>query len=375
MTRSTVEVHSTSRAAEPAGVVCPFDLTVEPMAAMLNCELAGHPVYDGLELQRFDDDVHGSGMLVFLSRRETRRIDCYVEPGLRLDRETYEIGGGVGEWIESRFDVARLTVADDGVEAEVRFLDVDGRPVEVIVDDRDGGSRRRGALLAPVSAGIEHPRSLLLVWMPAFDLVRREDGVAMVRIDGEEVSTGTLPFSRLHRRRLIKYAADLQIITVNRAQDGPVAMVRPEDANGVVLGRDGRSVAALRAGPHGEVGLRLWPPVPDPRVLTRGEDLRGRWSVRVGARRLTGGGWAGRRTDGQVELEMDVTDRWQPQRLPLLMRVVTTIVPTFRRWPTTYRWRGVVSDLGGARTPRLVSGWERTEQIDDTYRKATGSAG
>ena len=51
----------------------PLSLTVDPLAAMLNCELADHPVYDGLELQWFDDDVHGTGMLAFLSRREDRK--------------------------------------------------------------------------------------------------------------------------------------------------------------------------------------------------------------------------------------------------------------------------------------------------------------
>ena len=107
---------------QPA-VPCPFTLTVEPMARFLNCEL-DDPVYDGLELQWWDDPQHGTGMLAFLSRRADRRVDFYVEPALTLDRSLFAIGAGIGSWQTVTFDAAHLEVADDGVTAEVR---IDGR--------------------------------------------------------------------------------------------------------------------------------------------------------------------------------------------------------------------------------------------------------
>ncbi len=48
---------------------------------MLNCELADHPVYDGVEIQAFDDEVHGSGLLCFLSRRADRTVVDPDAPG------------------------------------------------------------------------------------------------------------------------------------------------------------------------------------------------------------------------------------------------------------------------------------------------------
>src|SRR5215213_6236435 len=143
------------------GPLCPLSLTVRPIARLLNFELSDDPTYDGLELQWFDDDVHGTGMLAFLSRRSDRRVDYYPQRGLRLDPAGYEIGGGTGAWVETDFEVARLEIAEDGVDAELRFTDVDGRAVDVRVDDRDGRRRRRGQLLAPVSAGIDRPKALL----------------------------------------------------------------------------------------------------------------------------------------------------------------------------------------------------------------------
>jgi hypothetical protein len=52
---------------------CPFDLGVDSLAAMVNCELVDHPVYAGLELPWFDDAPHGTGLLAFLRRRDDRR--------------------------------------------------------------------------------------------------------------------------------------------------------------------------------------------------------------------------------------------------------------------------------------------------------------
>jgi hypothetical protein len=50
------------------------------------------------------------------------------------------------------------------------------------------------------------------------------------------------------------------------------------------------------------------------------------------------------------------------------MRTVTSLVPVFRRWPTTYRWSATVR-LG--EPPTMTSRWERTGGSDDSYARAT----
>ncbi len=352
------------------GPLCPFSLDVSPIARFLNVEIADDPTYDGLELQWFDDDVHGRGMLAFLSRRVDRRVDYYLERGLRLDPGGYEIGGGTGSWTETDFQVARLEVTEDGVRAEVRFTDVDGRQVDVLVDDRDGRRRRRAHLLAPVGAGIDRPKALLLVWLSGFDLVRVTGTRPMIRIDGREVSTGRLPGARLHRRHLIKYAAPLCAVEVNSAHDGalraPGAGQRPE------LTSDGTGIEAVVAegGGHG-ARIALEPALPDLRLLADGAVEAGRWHVSVDGARVTGGAWSATRQGGRATLEMEVTERWRPGPLPWLMRLVTTVVPVFRQWPTTYRWRAEVQ-LGAV--PTMSSRWERVASgAAQGYRRWTRS--
>ncbi|WP_225753709.1 hypothetical protein [Actinotalea sp. Marseille-Q4924] len=268
----------------PAPLV-PHSLRIDGVGAMLNAELADDPVYDGVELQSFDDDTHGTGMLVFLSRRADRSVDYYVQRGLRLDAAGYRIGGGTRSWTETEFDVARLQVAADGVLAEVRFTDVDGRAVEVHVDDRDGRPRRRARLLAPVSAGIVQPGSLLMVWMGGFDLVRVAGRAPVIRIGGRTASIGRLPGALLHRRHLVKYATALCSVELDRDGDAPAGAGGTGEVEVTADGSAVRRVTAARDGHAARVTFD--PPFPDLRTLPDGNRSGGRWTIEIDGSRVT----------------------------------------------------------------------------------------
>ncbi len=354
-------------------VVSPFTLTVDTIGRFLNCELAGHPVYDGLELQWFDDQVHGTGMLAFLSRRDDRTVDYYVCPELRLDRAGYQIGGGTRGWWVTDFEVAVLRVDRSGVVADVRWRDVDGRLVEVSVDDRAAGARCSGDVLAPVSAGIDEPTSMLFVLMHGFDLVRRGGEAPSIRIDGVEVPTGSLPLRSLHRRHLVKAAGPLATAQLNPDRTGALRAVDVEQPGDVLLDPAGGGIRGLRASNGVTTAeLRLDPPFPSLDALTASSRRTGSWSLRVDGATLAGGSWRARRRGGRATVGMDVTAGWRPAHgLPALLRVVTTVVRTFRRWPTTYRWTATV-ELGDQAT--IDSAWERTDAgRGRTYRRLTRS--
>jgi hypothetical protein len=352
----------------PGTPVVPMSLRIGPLAGLLNAELADDPVYDGVEVQWFDDDLHGTGMLAFLSRRDDQTVDYYVQPGLRLDPRGYEIGAGARSWTVMEFEVAEFVVAHDGVAARARFTDVDGRLIELHVDDRDGVRRRRARLLAPVSAGVLRPTSLLLVWMNEFDLVRVTGTAPLIRIGGRDAAVGRLPGARLHRRHLIKYAASVVIVELNpddaqtNASDAPA---------GVTSAGDGciSAVVAAQGGHTAEVQFR--PAIPDLRTLADGPLTLGRWAVTVDGAHLTGGTWSVTRAGDEVDVALDGLERWRPGPLPWLMAMVTTVVPVFRRWPTTYTWRGKAT-LGAA--PSVIGRWRRTGGHDGhDYRRATSS--
>lgn len=344
--------------------ICPFDLTVEPIDRMLNFELPHDPHYEGLEIQYLDDSIHGTGMAVLLNRREDGLADVYREPGLRLDPAGYQIMSGLGRWEVATFDRARLDITPHGVDAQVRFTDADGRAIEVRVNDRSLRRRRPGRMLAPMGAAIERPRSLMLVWM-GLDLVRRSGPQPEIRIDGRPALTGRLPGAWLHRRHLIKWATDLAVVRCNPSQEGPLG---PPEAR---VERNDDGIVRIRAAREGhKARFELRPALPDLDALPEGRPVELSWRIGIDeAPEVCGGTLTARRGGDRVDLELEVTRGWRPGRLPPLMKVVTRLIPTFRRWPTTYRWSATVT-LGDE--PTMSSGWERTgTERADAYERVT----
>lgn len=354
----------------------PLEVRIDLVDRMLNFEIADDRFYSGLEIQVFDDEVHGQGMLVFLSRRDDGRIDVYRQPGLAVDPSGYGIGGGLGVWAETEISPDLLSIDDFGVRADVRLTDAAGRVIEVRVDDRGPRSRRAASMLAPMGAGIEHPTSLPLVWMRRFDLLRWSGEPPVLRIDGRRVTPGRLPAAWLHRRHLIKYAADLCVVSVNPAYDGALGPAGPATPRRLQMTRgDGAGgTAAVTAAQGTHVAcLRLTPPLPDLTALGPAASAHGAWSLDIdGDRTVAGGTWRVRRRPSDVLVLLDVTRPWRPKRLPPLMRLVTMVMPLFRTWPTTYRWTATIA-LDG--TPAMCSRWERKDgQRGRAYRRMTGSA-
>lgn len=346
----------------------PFRVEIDLLDRMLNFEIAGHPVYRGLEIQYFDDPDHGRGMVGFLSRNDGGLTDVYREPGLSLDPATYALGGGLGEWQEARFDPHLLEVTPEGVIADVGFDDVEGRRVEVRIDDRGRGSRTWASFLAPMGAGIEQPRALPLVWMSRFDLARRRGSKPDIRIGGDPVQTGKLPVEWLVRRRLIKIAGDLCVVSVN-----PDSGWATEPASDAVTTSESTLAALVQERGGHRVEMGFDPPFPGLADLEPRRPATGVWSVIIDGRRVVAGSYMAMRRGHLVDLDLEVTEGWRPSGLPFLMKVVTTMAPVFRRWPTTYRWRGTVSlDHPGD----LIGTWHRIGTAgDSSYRSLTRSAG
>jgi hypothetical protein len=351
-------------------LLCPFDLRIGTVDRMLNFEITDDPSYEGLELQVFDDPVHGKGMAVLLKRRRDGRFDIYRQPGLTLDPEIAQVGGELGEWLETPIDPALFHISPDGIAVDVRLTDIVGRVVQVRIDDRNGRRRHRGTLLAPVGAVVEHPASLSLFVMGGCDLVRRSGRVFDIRIDGRQVVTGRLPGEWLHRRRLVKYTADPTVVICNQTHDGPVTVVDPQAPGDVEVDPRSGGIAALRARNGGHrARLELAPALHVAHLRPR-QAIEGTWRLGIDSDpAVVGGFWTIYRQQDRIELVLDVVRGWRPTGLPPLMAAVTRIAPVFRSWPTTYRWSGTL--LLGDR-PTLRSWWERKAvQRDESYQRLT----
>ena len=353
------------------GPLHPFAVEIDRLDRMLNFEITGDPHYSGLEIQGFNDPDHGEGMLVFLGRSDDSKTDVYFESGLRLDPATYAIGNGLGEWIETEFDVASLDVDPGGVRANVRFADAKGRLIEVRASDRTPRGRRTAAFLAPMGAAIAEPRSLPLIWMSEFDLLHRTGPSPIVRIDGREAKLGQLPVEWLTRRRLIKVTSDVLAVAINPSQEDPAPMDTLETGGETIGGEHGTEALVGCAGDH-RVHLAFDPPFPDLGEPSSVEATTGAWSATIDGTPIVGGTWRVRSGDGEAHVDLEVIDGWRPRGLPLMMSTVTRVAPVFRSWPTTYQWAATIAD--GER-PTMRSRWFRTDgDRGESYRSFTRSS-
>jgi hypothetical protein len=352
-----------------APLVSPFHLEVDPMEALLLVNIEGDPdrIYVGFEPQAFDDPVHGRGLLV-IGWRVDGRVDVFHEPGLRLDPATYGIAGeGLHRMEEREFLEAHLAILPQGVQARFAFADLEGRPIRIEVEETARGPRRPFGLLAPMGAAAAHPPSLPLVFLRDFDFVRRRASRIRVVVDGRLHAPDRLPLPVDGQpRTFLRYSPGPFIVTWNPEGRVVLPPLVPGDGGATDRGihyaiRENHGqpeIRSMRRRDGGdEVVVAFEPSLPRLLALREGVTVTG--AFRISAHPSMGvvtGGWSARREGGAVHLEAVPDGGWTPSEGKRSVRLMFRLVSTFRNWPTTYRWRGVLSVDDDV---ILEGGWER----------------
>jgi hypothetical protein len=155
----------------------PFRIDIDPMERLLliNFEKDPDSLYVGFEPQAFDDDINGTGILV-IGWRTDGRIDVYHQPGLHPDPEKFDIAGkGLANMLERKMDGALFEITERGAQAKIRFPDLDGRMIELHLEERSNRTRKPFGLLAPMGQAAENPSAMPLVLLHDFYFVLRSD--------------------------------------------------------------------------------------------------------------------------------------------------------------------------------------------------------
>lgn len=348
-------------ARSPCQVMLPIRVGLDPMERLLVASFKDDPEFEAIEPQVFDDAVNGKGMRV-LRYRKDGRVDVYWQPDVHVDRSTFVVGAGLGDFAEATIEPARFEITERGVDLHVAFTDVQGRKIELRICE-DAPGKRGFPLLAPVGADIEKPLQLFLVYMPDIVLVRHTGSLVKARIGDRALRPASLPIL-LHGRRVrfIRYVARPVIGTLNPPMGRPLivelAVPGSVEVDGMSVVADGEgSVTRISAGQEPRrVEVDFLPGFPNLLDLPGGNFASGRWSIRIAGIPITGGSYRVSREGGRVAVELDVTEHWKPSGLPLSMEIFTRVVRRFRTWPSTYRWRGAV-ELGETTTMSGV--WQR----------------
>jgi hypothetical protein len=342
----------------------PIRVGLEPMEGLVIAGFKGDPEFESIEPQVFDDAVNGKGMRV-LRYRKDGLVDVYFQLGVRVDRDTFVAGAGLGDYEEVLIEPAQLEISARGVKVDLAFVDAQGRRNALRVRE-DAPDKRGFPMLAPVGAGIEKPVQLLLVYMPSLDLVRRAGSHVEGRVGDRILHPASLPvLLQWHRVWFIRYVARSVIATLNPPMNKPVIVDLAVPGAAEI---DGMTVVADEAGnvirisadqePR-RVEVDFRPSFPNLLDIPIGLSASGRWSIRITGVTITGGSYDVLREGERVAVELDVTEHWKPSGLPLSMEIFTRVVRMFRTWPSTYRWRGRV-ELGAV--PAMSGAWERIDR-------------
>ncbi len=342
-------------------VVVPIRVGIDPMEKLLVANFKSDPEFEGLEPQVFDDPINGKGMRV-LRYRKDRKVDVYWQPGVRVDRNTFSVGSGIGDFMETSIEPALFKITERNVDLHVAFIDAQKRKVELCVRE-DIQGKRGFPMLAPVGADVEKPPRLMLVYMPSIDLIRRSGSLVEGRVGDRILSPASLPILMGWQRVwFVRYVPMPIIGTLNPLMIRPVLIELPApgsaDVEGMTVVVDGDgSVTRISAGEDPRlIEMDFSPGFPNMLDLPKGGSATGRWSIRIANIPITGGSYTVSHEDERVAVELDVTEHWKPSGLPLSMEIFTRVVRSFRTWPATYRWRGFV-ELGS--TPTMSGAWER----------------
>ncbi len=342
-------------------VVLPIRVDIDPMERLLVASFKGDPEFEGFEPQVFDDPINGRGMRV-LRYRKDGKVDVYWQPGVQVDRSTFTVGAGIGDFIETAIEPAHFEITGRSVDLRVAFTDVQGRKVYLCVHE-DTHGKRGFPMLAPVGADVEKPPRLMLVFMPSIDLVRRSGSLVEGHIGDRTLRPASLPILlNWQRVWFVRYVPRPIIGTLNPPMSRPVVVELPapgsSEVEGMTVVADGDgSVTRITAGHEPRlVEVDFLPGFPNLPDIPQGGSSAGRWSIRIMGVPITGGSYSASREGNRVAVELDVTENWKPSGLPLSMDIFTRMVSMFRTWPATYRWGGVV-ELG--EVPVMSGTWER----------------
>lgn len=351
----------------------PFTLHADPMKRLLLINFTGDSddIYMGFEPQYFDDPLNGKGLLV-IGWRKDGLVDVYHQPGLNLKRTKYDIvAKGLGEMVECPFEGAHFEITERGVDLQVAFDDLAGRPVSLRIHERSEKARRPFSLLAPFPSDTERPPALPIPLLYDFYFVRRANTEFKVEIAGRTHKPDLLPlpidgawmtFSR--------YSPDPLILTWNEDHDAPMKPIEAS-APGTYLyqgveydlvNHTGHlALSEMRpAGTRHTARFIFDPPFPNTAALPDGARVDGAFTIQMDpSMGQVNGQYRVERRGEQVDMSVHPSGGWQPGVRNRSVRLIFFLARIFKNWPKTYYWVASI-DLARADGLWMKSGWQRS---------------
>lgn len=324
----------------------PFKLGVEPMKRLLIADFQNDSAYVSIEPQLFDDKINGKGLRVLVYRTD-KMVDVYHQKGVKVDMETFSIGAGIGILKETIIEPNIFEIEQDGINLHIAFTDKNGEIVEMKIKE-SSTSKKRMKFLAPVGNDIKSPKQLFLAFMEDFDFVLRKSTVFYARVGNRDLKPSLFPLSRNGEKvYFARYSNSPVVGTINPPMKSPL-MFQSFDCGhtkveGMILHLQNGRVNSMSRKYNGKtISIEFPEGMVNLYELKDGVKYTGKWTYKIDDQVITGGNSILLKTGDKVDVLINVTRKWIPQNLPVSFQLFTLFVKSFRQWPTTYYWKGVV---------------------------------
>jgi hypothetical protein len=347
-------------------LLVPVTVELAPIRQLLVIDIEDDPTYRGLEPQVLEQP-DGTFGLVLLAYRHDGGLEVYADTRVDADAASYDgLGQGPADIHRTPFEPARFEVTTSGLQVDIGFHAPNGR--SIVLRLHEHLTRRRDAFeaLAPVGGAFTDPEFFPFLWLPSLSFVPVRGTEVSVLIDGEDRTIDRLPVPLGGRRCLMaRYDPTIMVCQVNPTSNTHVFRVaadgtRKSDTTPFAVdvsevdGRPAISAVSVHRGQH-VCAVRLDPPLPELRGLPVGTPVEGAIVLEAGGVPQLRGSYEVVRSEDRIDLVIDRFGPWRTrQRRPLLALLFR--IPTFRRWPTTYRWEATVELTD---QPSLRSRWLR----------------
>jgi hypothetical protein len=344
-------------------LVFPIHIGVEPMKRLIVASFKNDPEIEMIEPQLFDDEINGKGLRVLMYRKD-KKVDVYWQKGVVVDLSTFNIGDGIGEFMETKICPAQFMASETGIDLDVEFEDAKGRVVKLLIKEKSK-SKKTFPFLAPVGNDIQNPRQLFFAFMNEFDFVKKNGTVFEAKIGDRVLMPESFPIPRDFKKVFFtRYALNPVVGTFNPPANKPLIIHKNEfgltkTCNMNLFLDKNHSIEHIWVNDgNSMVKIDFADNFPDLNQLNQMEKVEGRWKYSVCGHNLTKGNYNLFRKNDEVSVEFNVTGNWNPRKIPFSFWVFTAIVKSFRTWPTTYQWNGTVNlnDLS------MQGSWKRIEK-------------
>lgn len=359
---------------EKVTIINPFKINIDPMERLLLVNFEGDPdtIYIGFEPQVFNDAIHGKGHLVIGWRRDGK-VDVYHQPGLKLERQTFDIvGKGLATMVECDFFEAHYEVNDVGVHASYNFKDLYNRHIVIKVNENNPKRRKPFGLLAPMGAAAENPSAMPLVLLHHFYFVRKKGTEIDIRIEDKVHKPDELPLPMDGSKMLYtRYSPEPLIVTFNPNVN---AEIIPLEVNLYQeklshLGYDyefewikeqpiiKRIICKNDTYP---VTLFFKEGFFDIRSLKKDITMKGSFEIAgnptVGSVK---GHYTVKKDHNKTKITLVPSGGWKPRPTKLSLFFLYTVAKMFKNWPKTYEWTAYIQEKDEP-VYHMQSVWKRT---------------